>query len=490
MRIPALLLAALSTSAFATTVTIVPDADTTLQESAAANNFGGRTALQAGATSGATTRKRAVVSFDVGAAVPPGATIVGAHIIITATDEPAIPLTSQAFELRRVLVDWREGIQAAQNGGAAVATDVTWSHRLFPNTVWNTPGGNVGVDVAATNSAAFTVGDAGAYRIESTAALVADVQAWLDRPESNYGWILLGQNESVAQTARAFASREDAARAPYLEIEYTTETPGFRTSITRSSVGQATLNWTGGRAPYQIFTRPDLNYGAWSPVGPRIAGNSATVNLTGTRGFFTVISEPTAEYDVVFNATWSATTHPTDFPSGAHWSGLVGGCHNTSVEFWRPGATSIVGIQNVAELGSKTALLAEVNTAITAGTANRTLSGGGITGGSGTVSLRFQIDRTHPLVTLVTMVAPSPDWFAGVCGLPLIENGQWVPSKTVVLYPYDTGTDSGTTFNSANLVTTPRGVLTRIVTPPLGTNGVTPPMGTFTFTLVRIVPAP
>lgn len=88
------------------------------------------------------------------------------------------------------------------------------------------------------------------------------------------------------------------------------------------------------------------------------------------------------------------------------------------------------------------------------------------------------------------MIAPSPDWFAGVRGLPLIENGQWVPSKTVTLFPWDTGTDSGATFTSPDLVTVPRGVLTRIVTPPLATNGYAPPMGIFTFTLVRIIPAP
>jgi hypothetical protein len=87
------------------------------------------------------------------------------------------------------------------------------------------------------------------------------------------------------------------------------------------------------------------------------------------------------------------------------------------------------------------------------------------------------------------MVAPSPDWFAGVRSLPLIENGEWVQSKTVALYPWDTGTDSGTMFTSANQITTPRGVITRIVTPPLATNGYAPPMGTFTFTRVRIVPA-
>ena len=146
-------------------------------------------------------------------------------------------------------------------------------------------------------------------------------------------------------------------------------------------------------------------------------------------------------------------------------------------------------MRNVSEHGTKTQLLAEVNAAIALGTANRTLSGPGAAG-AGSATLRFQIDRTHPLVTLVTMIAPSPDWFAGVRGLPLIENGQWVQGKTVPVFAWDTGTDSGATFASPDLVTVPRGVLTRIVTPPLATNGSAPPMGTFTFTLVRIVPAP
>ena len=483
-------LSAASSFALAATTSIPADADTTLHENFPGGNFGARTTLQAGASSGATARTRALVSFNVAGAVPPGATIRAARVTFVATDAPPVPLTTQPFELRRVLSDWREGVQSAANGGAAAVNDATWSHHLSPNSAWAAPGGAVGTNVAASISAAFAVENSGAYRIESTASLVADVQAWLDRPESNFGWMLLGQNEAIAQTVRTFASREDTARTPVLEVEYTTGTPDFRTIIAGLSGGQATLSWSGGRPPFQIFTRPELGSGAWSPAGSPVAGNSATVSVPGGRGFFQVTSEPTAEYDVVFNATWSAATHPADFPGGAHWSGLVGGLHNQGVEFWRPGANSSVGMQNMAELGSKTALLSEVNAAIAAGTANRALSGGGIAGGSGSVTLRFQIDSTHPLVTLVTMVAPSPDWFAGVRGLPLVENGQWVQSKTVALYPWDTGTDSGATFTSANLVTAPRGVITRIVTPPLGTNGYTPPMGTFTFTLVRIVPAP
>ena len=480
-------LAAVSRWVSASTVTIPADADTTLHETTPANNFGARASLQAGVSGGAGTRARTLLSFNVGAAIPPGATILAARLNLTATDASAV---SQAFEVRRVSRPWSEGAQASAAGGPAATNDATWTHRLYPNVGWSTPGGAPGADVAATASAEFAVGNAGAHRIESTAQLTADVQAWLDTPESNYGWMLLGKNEAALLSARNFAAREDSARAPSLQVDFTTDTPGFNvTSIVRAN-GQATLNWTGGRTPFQVFTRPDLLPGAWTPIGAPVATNSATVSAAAAQGFFRVVSEPTAEYDVVFNTTWTAATHPADFPAGAHWSGLVGGLHDNRVEFWRPGATASEGMRIMAELGGKSTLLAEVNAAITAGTANRTLSGAGISGGAGTATLRFQIDRSHPLVTLVSMIAPSPDWFAGVRGLPLIENGQWVQSKTVALIPWDTGTDSGLTFTSANEVTVPRGVITRIVTPPLATNGIAPPMGTFTFTLVRIIPAP
>ena len=34
-----------------------------------------------------------------------------------------------------------------------------------------------------------------------------------------------------------------------------------------------------------------------------------------------------ARYNLTFNATWSAQTHPTEFPASAHFSGLIGMTH-------------------------------------------------------------------------------------------------------------------------------------------------------------------
>ena len=194
----------------------------------------------------------------------------------------------------------------------------------------------------------------------------------------------------------------------------------------------------------------------------------------------------TARYRVVFNATWSAATHPRDFPSSPHFSGLIGGTHNEAVRFWGPGQNATPGIKSMAETGAQRLLANEVQDAIDRlGTAELVLFGGGIGRSPGSVSLEFEISQDFPLVTLVSMIAPSPDWFVGVHGLSLLEAGDWVEGQTVALLPYDAGTDSGTTYNSPNQATVPPQPIRRITEPPLGNGRTASPLGTFTFTRLQ-----
>ena len=188
-------------------------------------------------------------------------------------------------------------------------------------------------------------------------------------------------------------------------------------------------------------------------------------------------------YEVTFDATWSKATHPNAYPDGAHFSPLIGGTHNGSVVFWEPNGLASLGIQNMAELGATSQLRKEVNAAIGLGTAKNVLAGSGL-GSPGKTSLLFDVDSDFPLVTLVSMIAPSPDWFVGVHGLPLFENGVWRDNVVVQLLPYDAGTDSGATFTSPDLVTSPHVGISQITGNPFGGTG---PLGTFTF---RIVPEP
>lgn len=75
----------------------------------------------------------------------------------------------------------------------------------------------------------------------------------------------------------------------------------------------------------------------------------------------------------------------------------------------------------------------------------------------------FRADNQHHLLSLVSKIYPSPDWFVGVSDLELcLENGQWIEEKIVNLYPYDAGTDSGATYTSPDQPTLPREAIRRI----------------------------
>jgi len=210
------------------------------------------------------------------------------------------------------------------------------------------------------------------------------------------------------------------------------------------------------------------------------AGCSATQTATAPSA---VSADATARYRVTFQATWSSATHPVDFPS-AHFSALVGGTHNALSRFWAEGAPASAGIRDMAERGRTTPLDQEIRAAIAAGTAEHLLLGAAIDASPGSVSLEFQISSAYPLITLVSMIAPSPDWFVGVSGQPLIEDGQWIESRRIDLVPWDAGTDSGSTFTSPDRVTMPPQPISRIVTAPLSPDGRVTPLGTFTFTRV------
>uniref|UniRef100_A0A1B6DRG7 Spondin domain-containing protein n=1 Tax=Clastoptera arizonana TaxID=38151 RepID=A0A1B6DRG7_9HEMI len=66
-------------------------------------------------------------------------------------------------------------------------------------------------------------------------------------------------------------------------------------------------------------------------------------------------------------------------------------------------------------------------------------------------------------MSLVSMIVPSPDWIVGVSRLELcLSNHSWVDKKTLNLYPWDAGTDSGTMYESPDDPTIPREVIHRI----------------------------
>ncbi|HYE95409.1 MAG TPA: spondin domain-containing protein [Rubricoccaceae bacterium] len=195
-----------------------------------------------------------------------------------------------------------------------------------------------------------------------------------------------------------------------------------------------------------------------------LMGLVATLTACDTAGDPDPVEDPTATYEVLFTATWSAQTHPTEFPANAHFSPLVGAVHNDDVSLWAVGRAASIGIQRMAERGRTDSLAAEA--AREPGTFRVLVDSAALSTGypspsppGQAVRFGFAADHEHPLVTLVTMVAPSPDWFIGVSGFDLRPNGQWVDAVTVPLVVYDAGTDSGQTYTAPDEPTVPRGVV-------------------------------
>jgi hypothetical protein len=191
-----------------------------------------------------------------------------------------------------------------------------------------------------------------------------------------------------------------------------------------------------------------------------------------------------ASYRVTFSTAWSASSHPGAYPATAHFSPLVGGVHDGTVSFWQPGGIASPGVKAMAELGATAPLVSEVQAAIAAGSARASIvgTGGGISA-PGMSIVNITATERHPLLTLTTMIAPSPDWFVGVHGYPLRdETGRWVTDVTLTLLPYDAGTDSGLTFTAGNLVTNPFVPIFQITGAPFA--GL-PTMATYRIQLTR-----
>lgn len=194
-----------------------------------------------------------------------------------------------------------------------------------------------------------------------------------------------------------------------------------------------------------------------------------------------------ANYDISVTTIWNATDH-TSVPGNAHWSPLAGATHKNANDILEFGVTAPLtnGIKNIAETGNTSNFMSEVNTAITAGDADQYLQQGfsPFAGNNSNATLNsVQVSDDFPLITLVSMVAPSPDWFIAVnsldlrSGNPSINNG-WRDTFTVDVFAYDAGTDSGTDYGSGNSATTPRESITMISGFPINGNR----MATITFT--------
>lgn len=188
-----------------------------------------------------------------------------------------------------------------------------------------------------------------------------------------------------------------------------------------------------------------------------------------------------AKYRITFKATWSKETHPTEFPEDPHFSKIVTASHMSSYSMWSEAKTASPGVKEVAETGETSPLDTELEEAQKADKlCGFFIAGSGLKPSPGETQVEITLHEDFPLVSLITMIAPSPDWFVGISALSLRENDAWVDKKTLDAIPWDAGTDSGTTYTSEDQATSPAKTISILMNGPFtAPAGNAPLLGSF-----------
>ncbi|MBL8758557.1 MAG: multicopper oxidase domain-containing protein [Phycisphaerae bacterium] len=202
----------------ADTIVLPGLADNTLYAESGSESNGIGQHFFTGRTANGETR-RAVLKFDL-TPIPAGSVITSVQLRLVVSRTRAGTVSVAAH---RLLESWGEGASQSTGGegvgGAAQPGDATWTHRFFasvPPTPWTNPGGTYSPTASA--SASVSTGAV----TWSGGTLAADVQAWVNDPNVNHGWIFLG-GEGGGTTAKRYDSVQNVtlANRPSITVTFT-----------------------------------------------------------------------------------------------------------------------------------------------------------------------------------------------------------------------------------------------------------------------------
>jgi len=168
-------------------------------------------------------------------------------------------------------------------------------------------------------------------------------------------------------------------------------------------------------------------------------------------------NDVTATYSCTLTNMWSKENHPVGYDSisnSAHWSPPVLVAHGTDYEMWASNTMASPGVETVAETGRTSTLEDEIKEA-----QNNGFAGGFVVGNNQfnandgpQIFDDIQLTSTFPMLSTITMAAPSPDWFTGIYNFSPIDPEQnvWYESFEIATYSWDAGTELGETYSLNN----------------------------------------
>lgn len=192
--------------------------------------------------------RRSLLSFDLTGLGLDNSNVVITNVTLTMTVTNTNSPTRDV-SLFRLTSSWGEGSEdaggAEGQGTAATTGTSTWTYRFYDTTQWTTPGGDIAGSASGTGSAP----NSGAFSI-SGAGMVQDVQNWLANSSTNYGWALIGDENTPGSAIKYVSGNNnegyDLTDRPTLTIEYrVVPTPGAIVPMLFAGIGGLGLTGTG-----------------------------------------------------------------------------------------------------------------------------------------------------------------------------------------------------------------------------------------------------
>ena len=208
-------------------------------------------------------------------------------------------------------------------------------------------------------------------------------------------------------------------------------------------------------ATFLLFTSLGPGIAAAAPIDSAGTATARAMRVGNQASTMPLPPAPTARYRITIISEWTAFSHPTTRPSNSHFSPTVLINHGSPGDLFVVGALASPGIERMAETGATGTLRAEL---AADGSVSDVGTGSSIFG-IGENTFEVTAARGDELISLVAMIAPSPDWFVGVRDVDLLGAGGWVDRLELDLGNYDAGTDSGSGFSSPNADTNPGQVI-------------------------------
>ena len=186
-----------------------------------------------------------------------------------------------------------------------------------------------------------------------------------------------------------------------------------------------------------------------------LASISAGFFISGSVSAQQLSCNSPAQYSVTFAPNWNNASHVGAVPGNAHFSPMVVATHNRGYELFNIGRGSTPGVKQMAETGKTAILKRELDRAFRSGTVGSYRTGKR-TEAVDHDSITINARPGQSLISMTSMIAPSPDWFVGVSNYDLCQNGVWRNVASFNMVPFDAGTDSGRSLTAPDEATRPQ----------------------------------